>query len=989
MQYYISFNLKKTILNHTIALIFLHILGINFLLPLDNTATAQSSINSPTVEGATIAACDDYATQVLNNPWDMNSSDDINNYIPNVDMAGFNNPTFNGGVFSATAATGDPFFHLLSPPLSSAVAVGGRWGEQYPIDTSKYNTLSIRMFTDVASHIQILWNTGQDYMVNWVQSAPIYTSPGWNVYTVDLNTIGHFLYNGANLPWNAVPATGLRIDPTAIQGATIIIDWISLYSDDNCGSFLPSITKDLEASEYFNLYLDNDTNPFNGFTQQLLAGSSSWNNSQITVNAKGLMSGSYRINGFVSSEYATLLRSNPWDMNGPEDLALTTEISVSGGSGFSGGAFSGTTTGTNPFIFLALNEEGINAAKFSKLSLKLERSSSDAIYIAWVSGGQTFSTTATALSQDAEDANVYVVNLAAQPNWQGTINTLLIKPTGQANAQFSLHFVALQSDGYVNNLQTPPILFSPGVLTVNQPPLLSFLQPDAKGGEALQPWNMSTTNDIQVTANLSLAEILPFNLVDGLVGDFFHGANINGNDDPINYSTFHTINPVFIDASVYHNLTYKLLVEGEVDLVLGSVARVNWAADDNIYGTTEDIVVFGGWNDYTLDLKTAERVPGTKAWEGVISSFRVDSHEFTSTRHYYFDYVHLRADDRANSNFAITYIASDPDNTLGNKTVALYYNTTKSTSGGTLITQRALSNPASSYTWNTSSLPAGTYYIYGVVSDGINSTRRLASGPVVITRDWHDSEAPILSLQTPADNYSFDSWLQVKGFALDRVQIAQVEVKIDNNLVLTTQPSLLDLEARTNYSNYVDSSNAGFDNIIDTRTLANGQHSITVTAVDTAGIKTERTFSVTKASGSTPTLISDPEPNGLPQALPGSGQPLATPRLRSPKVNIKNIFSARLSSLVEGCSAEILTGNKKAANDLVASYSVTADNINSLTVCAKKVPWTKKRYFMRVRLDCGVMGEKYSKPVAVRNVKPGKAGYKGALKALRKRIKKI
>jgi len=52
-----------------------------------------------------------------------------------------------------------------------------------------------------------------------------------------LNTIARAPYSSVNRPWNQQPVTGLRLDPTSVPGASVIVDWISLTGESGCGTF--------------------------------------------------------------------------------------------------------------------------------------------------------------------------------------------------------------------------------------------------------------------------------------------------------------------------------------------------------------------------------------------------------------------------------------------------------------------------------------------------------------------------------------------------------------------------------------------------------------------------------------------------------------------------------------------------------------------------------------------------------------------------------
>ena len=803
------------------------------------TSEAQLTIQTPAADGVTVPLAADYATEVLNDPWDMSQATDINNYVPSSDFVNFQNVSFSNGIFSATAKTSDPYFYLVSPPLSSSQPTGGRWGSDYPINTSRYHILSFKMYTDVASDLQIVWNMGNDYFGSFVITQPINVAPGWHVYTLDLNNLVAAPYASSTRRWNGGPVTGLRIDPTVASGATVKFDWIALQGETNSTDVQVQVSATASGgAAYYDLFLDDDQDPTNGYVRKITATHAASGNATFAVNTTGLPAGTYYVVGYLTN---------------------------------------GTSTPAGPTVV-------------------------------------------------------------------------------------------------------------GGTIRVNQSPLVTILQPDAEGGEGVKPWNMSSSADIWKSFNLSVSEFLPFAAVGGLTGDFFHGRNVDGNDDPVQYSAFHTANPAHIDAEVYHNLTYKLLVAGDCDLVGGSVARVNWAHTDD-FGTSQDIVVFPGWNKYTVDLKTVQLEQNLVPWSGTINTFRVDAHEFSTPRDYWFDYIHVRADDRANSKFAITYNISDPDGDAADTTVSLYYVDHAATSGGTLIASFPLAQYDGMYVWDTSGVPEGTYYIYAVATDGYNETRRLSTGKLVVTRSWDDVTPPILSVDAPSANYLFDQFIQLKGYALDAVQLAELRVFLDGALVARIHPEGFNPTARAAYPNLVDSSNAGFNQLIDTTSVSAGAHTLTYRAIDTSGNVTEQTVQVTKQAGAAPTLIADPTPGSVtPDPTPQTG--LTRPTLSGMTVSSAGALKTRIKQLTQGCTVKLISGaSSTKMSTLIMKYTASAADASSGTLLnGTKLGGYNGKFYLKVTEECGASGSVSSNIIQVKFAKKSAASYNSLVSTLKKRL---
>ena len=86
-------------------------------------------------------------------------------------------------------------------------------------------------------------------------------------------------------------------------------------------------------------------------------------------------------------------------------------------------------------------------------------------------------------------------------------------------------------------------------------------------------------------------------------------------------------------------------------------------------------------------------------------------------------------EDRADTTYTISWEAADPEE---NATLALYYDKDNSGADGTLIVENLEEDAATdTYTWATAALPAGTYYIYGVIKDRVNpAVVSYSRGPV-------------------------------------------------------------------------------------------------------------------------------------------------------------------------------------------------------------------------------------------------------------------
>ena len=162
------------------------------------------------------------------------------------------------------------------------------------------------------------------------------------------------------------------------------------------------------------------------------------------------------------------------------------------------------------------------------------------------------------------------------------------------------------------------------------------------------PWDMSASNDIVGAFNIS-----PITFSNGQL----HGTNTNG--DP-GLEFLNNANNAggarAIDTSRYRYLTYRLQVDGPVDIANGSVTRVFWssgpAAAAGPVTTTRDIVAFAGMRSYTVDLASLsvgvtgglESDRDAEVWTTNNKRYlRFDPHEFAAVRNFHIDDVKLTA----------------------------------------------------------------------------------------------------------------------------------------------------------------------------------------------------------------------------------------------------------------------------------------------------------------------------------------------------------
>lgn len=99
--------------------------------------------------------------------------------------------------------------------------------------------------------------------------------------------------------------------------------------------------------------------------------------------------------------------------------------------------------------------------------------------------------------------------------------------------------------------------------------------------------------------------------------------------------------------------------------------------------------------------------------------------------------------DTTNTSYLITWLADDSEE---DASISLFYDSNNFGSDGILIASGLSENATTSYTWNTTAIPDGSYYIYGIIDDGENSpVVDYSSGKVTINHNG----APAITITEP------------------------------------------------------------------------------------------------------------------------------------------------------------------------------------------------------------------------------------------------
>ena len=365
----------------------------------------------------------------------------------------------------------------------------------------------------------------------------------------------------------------------------------------------------------------------------------------------------------------------------------------------------------------------------------------------------------------------------------GTVMTIA---TGVNPTSFTWNYGVLPPGSYTLRI-TRGSSVGTSTFRVNAPPTVTITDPDETGGEDFasavlgNPWDMNDGADVGNVA------------VDHLVSRGFSGGQLHGVSDgvPVAISqdgipvgdpiVYPLTNNGVITTSRYRYLTLRMAVDGDYDLLRGSVGRVFWGSQaGSPYNLTVSsfFLVWPGMQTYTFDLASLTTAPdgGLEGAEGAgvgwtaanVRYLRIDPHEFAEQRGFHIDSVKLAAmDEPSNGAFTIRFTGSDADGHAAS--VALYYDADRNPATG--LTPIAANVPlgAGQFTWSTSGVPAGVYYIYAVVSDGINARGAYSTGPVRIAAA---QPAVLTAVDTPRNNTSVGQPFEISGWSIDRGAIS-------------------------------------------------------------------------------------------------------------------------------------------------------------------------------------------------------------------------
>ncbi len=299
-------------------------------------------------------------------------------------------------------------------------------------------------------------------------------------------------------------------------------------------------------------------------------------------------------------------------------------------------------------------------------------------------------------------------------------------------------------------------------LRINGTPSLSFSRPSRTSGRGYSQdqrrdaWDMSQASDVlNFSSPLGASQAL---------GRGFHDPKIEqgmfiaeSDADPIGAGVSvdpHLLLPVSqpVDTTKYRYFCHRTQLDSSaINRSLdnqalndaGFFARLVYAdSSRNLFGSTGGHEVIEkssnfleGLVTYCIDLWDSSVVESGVPWRtlGQADVIRFDPLESRDSRLFAVDFAELyQENETEDGKYTIQFSSGDPEGEP--LTISLYFDTDNEGFDGTLLTRFSqVTGGEKSYVWNTSTLPAGRYYVYLEVSDGTNVNRSYAEVSILVS----------------------------------------------------------------------------------------------------------------------------------------------------------------------------------------------------------------------------------------------------------------
>jgi len=341
----------------------------------------------------------EFSAYVKGNRWDMSDPADV----ITSESKFLSNETFSNGIYSATSVevggTTDPKFYLTFPGLPSAV-FSIESGQMFPIDTSVYRTLSLKIRhlgsnglpTNSRHTVQVFFFEGEnsirDKAFGFTQSQYVMSDGDWHIIRIDL--IDDLSATSAHAWSDFSHVKGLRIDPTGFANIRIEVDWVRLTAPGDAGTefdvqwsggegpYSISARKQNEVAALLATDINGSsakvgfsTLPAGDYTIEVSDqhGTAS-SASTLQINEAPLFNFLQPdIRGNVEKRYSLVEAGNPWGPMDAADISSTKKLTAISYSN-PNGSFTATTTGSDSQVFFSIAAP-IDTLRYRMLSYTL------------------------------------------------------------------------------------------------------------------------------------------------------------------------------------------------------------------------------------------------------------------------------------------------------------------------------------------------------------------------------------------------------------------------------------------------------------------------------------------------------------------------------------------------------------------------------------------------------------------------------------------
>jgi hypothetical protein len=386
----------------------------------------------------------------------------------------------------------------------------------------------------------------------------------------------------------------------------------------------------------------------------------------------------------------------------------------------------------------------------------IDPTTSPQVLLAWNTAGSLLPQDSVAVFADTNNVGHDGIAISRAQPLRGSLNFL----TGTLAPGAYYFYAAIEThNGISPSIKAYSNYIGP--IVINGKPVLQFKAPTRMTGkeysrdERGNAWDMNEQTDV---SNLAYTSPLArgFHDYSFTNGYFYATSDFDPAGAAVTVDTqMHFTVPANkpIDTQLYRYFCYRLQIDSSNIARNGDPAALSKAGrfarliyqktGTSILGETggHDVIersaIFpdleNGLTTYCIDLWNDSIFTNGPKWKSIGSAnlVRFDPMESQAATKFVVDFAGLYAENTTTNDrrYAIAWQTNDPEN--DGLSISLFYDTDRSGFDGTKIGE--LSNaPAGfgSYVWDATNVPEGTYYIYAVVSDALNSSKFYSEVPI-------------------------------------------------------------------------------------------------------------------------------------------------------------------------------------------------------------------------------------------------------------------